>query len=302
MEQAVQFLSVLMGGYWPDRDLRLELRCLAPGEAYRIRRQWYPLLPDCLVQAARHALGLARQFDVYCGVLPRSGCVGKTEGIHYTDFFWCDIDGGDKGPHGAAELLKASGLPAPHLIVLSGNGLHVYWRILDSPTLSSDRERDAFREALRRLVNFIGGSEPGPHADMKAAEPARVLRIPETLNHKRKRTVQLIRCKPDAQSRSYDWWRASLPALPAREVKPVDPFSIEPGRMKGAVLWLERWAQEPILSGSRHDELLRVACWAKRTVGATDDIVLPFLQQKAAVSAGKRPITDYELRGILKWA
>ena len=63
----------------------------------------------------------------------------------------------------------------PSTIVHSGGGLHCYWTLgapMDLQTQAAECKR-----LLRAIARAIG-------ADLTAAEPARVLRVPQTFNHK----------------------------------------------------------------------------------------------------------------------
>jgi len=61
----------------------------------------------------------------------------------------------------------------PSFLVHTGGGLHAYWLLEHPVTLPSQD----FKSLLRRLAMALG-------ADLSAAEPARILRLPGTLNHK----------------------------------------------------------------------------------------------------------------------
>lgn len=77
------------------------------------------------------------------------------------------------------EFLTTTGLPAPTLIVNSGNGIHAYWVFTqDVPAALWARVARMFKGVLHEL---------GVHADpSRTADAASVLRPPETLNHKDK--------------------------------------------------------------------------------------------------------------------
>jgi pyruvate-formate lyase-activating enzyme len=60
-------------------------------------------------------------------------------------------------------------------IIASGGGLHVYFRLPVPIDLRTDADRA--KRLLRRLADELGG-------DRAAAEPARILRLPRTVNHK----------------------------------------------------------------------------------------------------------------------
>jgi hypothetical protein len=82
----------------------------------------------------------------------------------------------------------------PSLVVHSGGGLQVWW-LLKEP-LDLQREAADAKVLLRRLAR-------GLDADLAAAEPARVLRLPHTFNHKYA-PPRLVRVEVFEPSRRYD--------------------------------------------------------------------------------------------------
>jgi hypothetical protein len=95
---------------------------------------------------------------------------------------WVDCDAKDGVP--APERLREF-RPPPHILVASGGGHHGYW-LLREPVDDPGR----LREANRLLAEALGG-------DQQAADAARILRPPGTLNFKteygRPRPVELVR-------------------------------------------------------------------------------------------------------------
>ncbi|MDD3354910.1 PriCT-2 domain-containing protein [Zoogloea sp.] len=103
---------------------------------------------------------------------------------------WLDIDcGADKAAKGAGyrtkqeaaqalkELCKAAGLPSPTWIVDSGNGLHVYWALLEAVS------REAWEATTGRFKNLC--QTLGFLADpSRTSDAASVLRLPGTMNRK----------------------------------------------------------------------------------------------------------------------
>jgi replicative DNA helicase len=87
---------------------------------------------------------------------------------------WVDIDFKTIQEEAARNLLGALHIPS-NITVRSGHGLHVYW-LLRHP-LNAQRDEVRLREVLQRLTRSVRG-------DLAAADPARVLRLPYTLNHK----------------------------------------------------------------------------------------------------------------------
>ena len=106
--------------------------------------------------------------EVYFGVAPRLKKSGGPRNHAPTCILWADIDFKETPEADARERLLLMDMP-PHIVVNSGGGLHCYW-VLDSPV------EDA-KSALRALAVSVGG-------DARSAEPAHILRVPDTLNHK----------------------------------------------------------------------------------------------------------------------
>ena len=142
----------------------LELRFRAgPGAPMR---QAFISSCDVASVGARVAV-LAQEHDVYVGCAPRGRRFGGVDAIERVWMLWADLDGPD-----ALDCL-ASFEPWPSFVVRSGSpdSAHAWW-VLQKPL----RPIHA-RVALRRLAHTLG-------ADMAAAEPARILRLPGTRNHK----------------------------------------------------------------------------------------------------------------------
>ena len=87
---------------------------------------------------------------------------------------FADIDFKDSTEERARGRL-ASFSHRPSIIVQSGGGLQPWWLLREPVDLQQEASRA--KSVLRRLATAIG-------ADLAAAEPARVLRLPNTFNHK----------------------------------------------------------------------------------------------------------------------
>lgn len=188
MSQIFSFLDALHGGIG---DGAIELRALPMPNRER------DLVPIVDGRADGGRIGrfveCARflRLDAYCGVALR--------GRHYTDYqaltaLFVDLDFKEH----TEDTVRASLAEFPHaptLVVASGNGLHAYWR-LDTPIDLTM----AYAEAKAALAVFARAFVV---ADVAVSEPARILRLPGTLNYKYEpaRDVVLEMC--DA-SRVYD--------------------------------------------------------------------------------------------------
>lgn len=78
---------------------------------------------------------------------------------------------------GAVQVLQALTVP-PSVLVDSGHGIHAYW-LLDKPLQPEEGKKTlkAFARSIAQVTGWAG-------LDIGASEPARVLRLPGTLNHK----------------------------------------------------------------------------------------------------------------------
>ena len=211
------------------------------------------------------------------------------------------MDGGLDGVDGAIRLVKASGLPKPEIAVVSGGGLHCYWKLAEPVALEDETARKRFKDLLKRLCLRIGGNSPGVHADSSRADTASILRIPGTFNRKHEteaRPVRLIRHASDEEGLPLTWWRACLPALPAPPLKAPVAHPAAPQQGEGLV----RWANTPYAEGKRHKQFVSAAAWLVRELGVDKALAEELLLMKARVSPGMREITDEEIRSMIAWA
>jgi hypothetical protein len=115
--------------------------------------------------------------EVYYGVaLRKDATSGKLANCAWLPSLFVDLDSKTfaNGEIDARAALARSPL-VPTAIVHSGGGLHVYWLLKEPIDLTI--EADAAKTWLRRLARALDG-------DLCSAEPARVLRLPGTRNHK----------------------------------------------------------------------------------------------------------------------
>jgi hypothetical protein len=132
--------------------------------------------PDEIEDAARWAINLREEGDVYFGPAARDRDLGSTCGgpddVTGTNRVWVDLDT-DEG----LDAFEAASLPTPTFTVDTGSRtesgrahLHVHWDLTEG--IGEDEARDL----LVRLAQRV-------HGDTRAASPAQILRVPGTLNH-----------------------------------------------------------------------------------------------------------------------
>ena len=99
---------------------------------------------------------------------------GEPKNCQHLGAVFVDIDFKDTNEAAARKRLAECPCP-PSIIVESGGGLHVSWLLKEPFELGEDAAEAKL--LLRRLATHFDG-------DMNAAECARILRVPGTLNHK----------------------------------------------------------------------------------------------------------------------
>jgi hypothetical protein len=300
VHEARTFVQALFSGYGEADALWAEVRCIPqPGSP----RRWYPATDAGLLTAARDAVRWGDGWDCYIGVLPRLGRLGGSEGVSAARHVFADVDGGCEGVDGTLRLLSdavSRGLPEPHMTVVSGNGIHVYWRLSSPFAMPTNAEREEFRDLLKRVVLKVGGKAPYAHADPSAADVARILRIPGTLNHKDRdspKRVYIHALNAEATELLPVWWQAHMPAVPL----PVKPVLAAHGNTY-ALDGLIRWASRPYPEGNRHRDLVSAAAWLVRDLRLDKSVALELLLRKASASTGTRSITERELERMVRWA
>ena len=108
---------------WEAGDI-VEIRPLPVGTGLR---EWTHAR-DLGSHLARMMAENSREANLYAGVLPRTKQGGGS--AEHTDggrVLWADFDG--LAPDAALTGVRDSGLPPPMLVVDSGHGTHVYWKL-----------------------------------------------------------------------------------------------------------------------------------------------------------------------------
>ena len=158
LEQAGNFLSLLFS---ETADL-IEIRLLPSGQQFFDH------------DSARILSFIAKHLDedIYFGVATRKAYDGSKNGVSRVTHLWADIDWKDfpRGQAEADEAIRSFPLK-PSIIVSSGHGYHLYWRLLE-PT-----------PAAIEIEGYLKGIAKALGADRAAAELARILRVPGRFNY-----------------------------------------------------------------------------------------------------------------------
>jgi len=123
-----------------------------------------------------------KKSNLYFGVATRDGKGGRKENIIHIPACWVDVDFKDISMDDFAKRLKKFPY-RPSVIVLSGNGTHLYWFFREP---LKKKEMLTVEDLNRRIAKSLAG-------DLNACDAARILRIPETINHKYPKPVKVHR-------------------------------------------------------------------------------------------------------------
>ena len=118
-------------------------------------------------RAARLLRQLAPRTDTYVGVLLRDRRAGGRDAVSRSHLVFAELDAA------SSEQLLARAPKAPSIVIASGTPghLHAYW------LLSEEVSAEQAQAANRKLAYRVGG-------DLASVDAARILRAPQTLNHK----------------------------------------------------------------------------------------------------------------------
>jgi hypothetical protein len=205
-----EYLGVLAGSKPGGRLLEIRF-------ALRQRRMGHVFIAaHSAIAAARFIGRLAARTDVYVGVALRSRRAGSRDAIERPHLAFVEID----SPDGQTQLERFA--HPPTMTVASGTSghVHAYWQLV-CPADVLELER-----ANHRLAHHLGG-------DLASVDAARILRPPQTLNHKHTppAAVRLLSLEP---GRRYEI--AEL----------VDGLSDPPGNPRHGPVARERDAWHPL--------------------------------------------------------
>ena len=205
--RASQMLDALYGGldgYVEVRALPGKQRCFAPvGD-------WPKLAAFAREQAGQNLyFGAALRRDTSSGTLANCSALPAL----FVDIDYKDVPEADA-------RARLAGCPlAPSLLVSTGGGLHAYWFLKEPADL---------RTELENTERTLGGLAQHLNADPTCAEAARVLRLPNTLNHKYSpaRRVVVETFEPDRRVNLIDF-EGWLPDVVSMGTGTRDPLHVE---------------------------------------------------------------------------
>lgn len=257
-QSTVDFLRAIHGSATGFLELRAFNResIGRPAPAYFVP---LPLTDHGLAQVHAYATKWDAYANIYHAVATRRwDTSGKLEDCSELCALFCEIDLKDGVPMRDIWRTLMSFALAPSYIVHSGGGLHVYWCLSEPIDLTTDLGLARAYQWLGDLAHRLGG-------DRAAAEPARILRVPDTHNRKaaygpHSPLVTLLVANPDARYSLSDVIGVLGDADPTRAATSVSPADVAPvphgfdeaTRIRLARTWLER--QAPAIEGRNGDK------------------------------------------------
>jgi hypothetical protein len=254
--------SVLYG----DAEGLVELRALPS----RDRTFCAPRDVDAIEAFARPRM--ARE-NLYFGVATRRDATsGTLENCQELSCLFVDLDYKDVPEAEAMRRIHDAPL-CPTVVNESGGGLHVAWA-LKEPIAPDDA-----KPLLRRLALYFG-------ADLASAEAARVLRLPNTTNHKysppRRVTTTLL--EPDCRYNVSDFeeWLPAEPAAHAAHTS--EPFAVP-----------------PLINNGQRNEILYKTCRSLLARQLAPSVILAAARETNAAQC-RPPLSDTEVADIVQHA
>ncbi len=208
-DPALTFLFALFGGHVG----LIELRALP-----QVRRTTFRLEEPG--EAQRFIAQNAHQ-NIYVGVALRRPGGGGGEACLALPALFVDIDFKLTPRDQARAAVRRSPLK-PSVVVRSGGGVHLYWLLREPMDLPEEAPRA--KALLRGIARYLGG-------DLGAAEPARILRIPGTLNRKYRPPRRVVLAQLDSARRFNPSDFDFLPPEPEATGDGAPRFAL-PGRIR----------------------------------------------------------------------
>lgn len=273
---------------WPEKLLtheHFELRSINR-EDRTITREFYTSCKELLEEAEV----MSNTEDCYFGVCTRFGKQGKKHDCYRTCAVWLDFDCEDL-PEFESDL-------EPNIVVKSGGGWHCYWLLRGNIFVREERRWGRIEAINRALAQKFGG-------DDASIDIARILRVPDTLNHKYfpARRVEAYELAPEFYT--LELFEALGLSQPRSSSEPLPVRATGRNRMLRLPLRLRRRLQTPGggKSGDASREDLSVMCAMLFDRLSPEEVLTTFLASRRGEDVrnrGNHDVDDYLRRTIGK--
>lgn len=251
--------------YRPQGFGFMELRAFGDGDD--IRRAWYPY-PDGLKDFVERANECNGSYNVFAGVLLREKQdIGTADNCKKTTpILWADFDTKVMARLNVFHEINQIEVP-PQIMLDSGYGFHAYWLLNEAVSV------DDAQDVMKNLAKRHGGDVVG--------DPARIMRVPGTLNIKDKltpRPVRLVKFNPYERSRFSDFINYATVDIPYGTESAKD-FAIAAA---GATpTWIDNRLQECPEKGTRSEYIFGIICSMVRAKWPLDKVYEALLEAPA---------------------
>jgi len=164
---------------------------------------------------------------------------------------WVDLDASITDDAKLDSALAASGLPQPTMVVWSGNGYHLYWKLQAGVT----------PDEIRPYVKGVHASLPSDSTH----DPTRVMRVPGTWNFKNEQNPSMCLIHRHNAELTYslqDFPRLETQDLPTHDFKPAEPKPLHPDDF---TLFVSNW-----LEGQKHTMAVGVSGYLRKNLYQTE--------------------------------
>jgi len=173
MPSAVEFFAALWEGADEGSGLFIDCRLIGGSAAPKDTKRSFAFPAEKSGFLSR-AVEFTGKANVYFGVVLRNGRGGGKDDLGAMTALWAEVDFKETPYDQALAAIKA--FPArPSIGVRSGGGFHLYW-LLREPVVGVEAIQKT-KPLLRALCRAVSG-------DLQSAEPAWILRVPDTTNLK----------------------------------------------------------------------------------------------------------------------
>ena len=121
-------------------------------------------------------------YNIYIGVNPRKG--RSTKNVSTFRCLLVDLDNISvkDATFQLETAIEKYLIPSPSLTIMSGGGVHLYWRVKDN----SIKTAEEYTILQKRLIQTM------PNCDPKVHDAPRIIRLPGFINHKRGKIAEII--------------------------------------------------------------------------------------------------------------
>lgn len=233
---------------------------------------------------------------IYMGANPRRARGGtKSKDVACARCLFVDFD--KIGIDVVKERWCNAGLPTPTITIASGHGIHAYWR-LSEPVF----DMDLWSTLQKRLIVLL-------NSDAAIHDPARLMRLPGFINHKR--PVAACQIIDEEQTRIYDLnflmplmysiitesdYMAQYQAAHNNTIQLRKPVYDNISVVKIAKLTAAKWLG--VTKGGRNHKAFQNAAYLLKNLRLTEEHAWPILRHWNCKN--KPPLPEWELRQALR--